>query len=246
MGHTIRGWTNTRVVVVGGGPAGIAAAVAASRTGARTTLIERYGWKMKPSSFYQYWDGFRGSGEDRFQRAKAFYVDGICLSRKDHKHVARDLFQNEGEFYWFGPREPTEQPGQFLPDDSDRIAVYLPMSYQLGGYTLFVPREAVQEIEGMSVDDEELAEAIEAMAESSDSTVEEVEEALSEHGQVEALTDDILRRKALDRIADAAIPVDADGNTVDLTPVTIDEDDEEEATSGDEGQNDEPSPAIEE
>ena len=32
------------VLVVGGGPAGIAAAVAAARTGARTTIVERYGF----------------------------------------------------------------------------------------------------------------------------------------------------------------------------------------------------------
>ena len=33
----------TEVVVVGGGPAGIAAAIAAARNGAETVLLERYG-----------------------------------------------------------------------------------------------------------------------------------------------------------------------------------------------------------
>ena len=33
----------TDVLVVGGGPAGISAAIAAARAGARTTLLERYG-----------------------------------------------------------------------------------------------------------------------------------------------------------------------------------------------------------
>ena len=46
-----------------------------------------------------------------------------------------------------------EQPETFLPGTQDRVAVYLPMSYQIGGYTVFVPREAVQEIEGLSVED---------------------------------------------------------------------------------------------
>ena len=35
--------SNTDVLVIGGGPAGIAAAVAASRTGADVLLVERYG-----------------------------------------------------------------------------------------------------------------------------------------------------------------------------------------------------------
>jgi len=34
----------TEVLVLGGGPAGIAAATAAARTGARTLLLEKYGF----------------------------------------------------------------------------------------------------------------------------------------------------------------------------------------------------------
>jgi len=41
-------------------------------------------------------------------------------------------------------------PPGFLP--GDRVAVYLPMSYMIGGYTLFVPREWVTPIE-MSVEE---------------------------------------------------------------------------------------------
>lgn len=36
--------TGVDVLVVGGGPAGIAAAIAAARAGARTALVERYGF----------------------------------------------------------------------------------------------------------------------------------------------------------------------------------------------------------
>ena len=41
--RNIKVFRETEVVVVGGGPAGIAAAVASARTGAKTVLIERYG-----------------------------------------------------------------------------------------------------------------------------------------------------------------------------------------------------------
>jgi len=48
----------------------------------------------------------------------------------------------------------TETPQRFLPDDGqDRIAVYLPMSYQIGGFTVYIPRERVQTVEGMSVEE---------------------------------------------------------------------------------------------
>ncbi len=46
-----------------------------------------------------------------------------------------------------------EHPGKFLSDDMERVAVYLPMSYQIGGFTVYVPREAVQELKGLSVED---------------------------------------------------------------------------------------------
>ncbi len=36
--------------------------------------------------------------------------------------------------------------------DADTVAVYLPMSYQLGGYTVFVPRAAIRPV-AMSVED---------------------------------------------------------------------------------------------
>jgi uncharacterized membrane protein len=41
----------------------------------------------------------------------------------------------------------------FMQDDEDLVPVYLPMSFQIGGFTLYVPRETVQEIEGMTVEE---------------------------------------------------------------------------------------------
>jgi uncharacterized membrane protein len=42
-----------------------------------------------------------------------------------------------------------------LPDgikDGETVAVYLPMSYQMGGFTLFVPKEKVKAVD-MSIDE---------------------------------------------------------------------------------------------
>jgi uncharacterized membrane protein len=47
----------------------------------------------------------------------------------------------------------TQETAQsFMPASEDRVAVYLPMSYQLGGFTLYVPREDVEQIDGMTVE----------------------------------------------------------------------------------------------
>ncbi|MFW6189018.1 MAG: DUF502 domain-containing protein [Planctomycetota bacterium] len=46
-----------------------------------------------------------------------------------------------------------DQPERFLPEGEERIAVYVPMSYQIGGYTVYVPPQKVQHIEGMTVEE---------------------------------------------------------------------------------------------
>jgi trigger factor len=109
--------------------------------------------------------------------------------------------------------------------------------------------ESIIAIEGMTVDDDELQEAIASIADGSESTTDEVRQMLESSGQIESLTGDILRRKALERIADAAVAVDADGNVVDLEPVEASDDDDDEDdvdNAGDDGQDDESSPETEE
>ena len=71
-------------------------------------------------------------------------------------------------------------------------------------------------------------EAVEAIATSSGTEPADVMAALEQGGQIEALTSDILRGKALERLVEAARPVDADGNPVDLTIIQVH--DEPEAT----------------
>ena len=99
--------------------------------------------------------------------------------------------------------------------------------------------EGIIAIEGIEVEEAEYDEAVEALAANADGSVDEVKTALESSGQKEVLTGDILRRKALERIADAAEPVDSEGNAVDLTfePVSSDDQLGEEAlasTSGEE------------
>jgi uncharacterized membrane protein len=46
-----------------------------------------------------------------------------------------------------------DAPGQFLPGGEGKVGIYVPFSYSLGGFTMYVPRGSVQELEGMSVAD---------------------------------------------------------------------------------------------
>jgi len=76
--------------------------------------------------------------------------------------------------------------------------------------------DAVGEAEGIVVAEEELQEAMRALAASSDQDPEEYEQALRDGGQMEILSGDILRNKVIDRLVDAAVPVDENGNELQL------------------------------
>ena len=113
--------------------------------------------------------------------------------------------------------------------------------------------EAVTAIERIEVADEDLEEAIDAIAASSGTDVSEVRAALQQGGQEEALTSDILRGKALERLVEAARPVDSDGNPVDLTIIQVEEEPQETDTNTEDadGQDDssadeDPAPQTEE
>ena len=45
-----------------------------------------------------------------------------------------------------------QDASELVEADDDRVAVYLPMSYQIGGFTVFVPRDRVRPLEDMSVE----------------------------------------------------------------------------------------------
>lgn len=47
-----------------------------------------------------------------------------------------------------------KSPETFMgPDEEGRVAVYLPMSYQIGGFTVFMPEDMVEEISDLTVED---------------------------------------------------------------------------------------------
>jgi trigger factor len=81
--------------------------------------------------------------------------------------------------------------------------------------------ESISAIENYEVTDDDIKDHIRQMLQGQPADVDELVEAWKSSGQIESLTSDILREKALTSLVDAAKPVDADGNAVDLTPVVI-------------------------
>ncbi|HUG75817.1 MAG TPA: hypothetical protein VMM81_09165, partial [Acidimicrobiia bacterium] len=76
--------------------------------------------------------------------------------------------------------------------------------------------EAVAEREGIDVTPEELDREITALAAASEMDVGEYRTALAEGGHESALTGDILRSKAVDRLLELVVPVGADGKAIEM------------------------------
>jgi trigger factor len=81
--------------------------------------------------------------------------------------------------------------------------------------------DAVAETEGIEVTAGELEDTITALAAGSRTPLDEYRKALVEGGQEETLAGDILRRKAVDRIAELVSPVDGDGNAIELPEIEV-------------------------
>ena len=81
--------------------------------------------------------------------------------------------------------------------------------------------ETVAQREGITVTSEELEQTIATLAAASRMPVEEYRKALTEGDREETLAGDILRRKAADRLAEFVVPVDADGNEVELPEIVV-------------------------
>jgi trigger factor len=76
--------------------------------------------------------------------------------------------------------------------------------------------EAVAEAEGLEAAEEDLDRAVEALAEAAKTTPADYRRALERGGQGKALAGDILRRRAIDRLLELAVAVDADGNEIEF------------------------------
>ncbi|MDP8959287.1 MAG: trigger factor [Actinomycetota bacterium] len=80
--------------------------------------------------------------------------------------------------------------------------------------------EAVVESEGLEVTGEELDEVTAALAKGAGRDVGEYRRALRKGNQEQALASDILRQKAFEVVVEAAVPIDVQGNPIDLRAVT--------------------------
>ncbi|MDJ0791872.1 MAG: trigger factor [Acidimicrobiia bacterium] len=85
--------------------------------------------------------------------------------------------------------------------------------------------ESIAAVENWEVSDDDMIEHVETLLQGQEGDPQELIEAWKASGQIESLTGDILRERALESLVEAATPVDADGNPVDLTPVEIADED---------------------
>lgn len=81
--------------------------------------------------------------------------------------------------------------------------------------------EAVAETEELEVTDDEVTNAVETLASAANMEAAEYQQALERGGQENALTGDILRRKAVDRLLELAVPVDRNGTEIELEIETL-------------------------
>jgi trigger factor len=94
--------------------------------------------------------------------------------------------------------------------------------------------ESIAAVENWEVTDEDLITHVESMLEGQPGDPQELVDAWRASGEIETLTGDILRERAITSLVDSAKAVDTDGNPVDLTPVVTEEvEDEGDETEAD-------------
>lgn len=84
-------------------------------------------------------------------RDLAEFLSGARSGQRFHKVVVVTIGENMRLMGFVTREDFSDQPAH-IGATSDTIAVYLPMSYQIGGFTVFLPRSSVQPIE-MTIED---------------------------------------------------------------------------------------------
>ena len=84
-------------------------------------------------------------------RDLAAFLSGDRSRQRFHKVVTVTLGEDMRLIGFVTREDFTDQPKGLAPKE-DTVAVYLPMSYQIGGFTLFLPRSRVEPVD-MTVED---------------------------------------------------------------------------------------------
>ena len=93
--------------------------------------------------------------------------------------------------------------------------------------------ESISAVENWEVTDNDLLAHVETLLAGQPGDPQELVDAWKGSGQIDSLSGDILRERALSTLVDAASAVDSDGNPVDLTPVEIEANDNQQDTPDD-------------
>jgi len=122
------------VLVVGGGPAGLAAAVAAARAGAKTTLIERFGYLggTATASLMACINGFRNQVEPDATQTVRGIAEEIVLALKRLNGLGRSPYPQKAY-----PTEPGELEYSYAIDTEKFKYVVLRMAVDCGVDLLF-------------------------------------------------------------------------------------------------------------
>ena len=117
------------VIVVGGGPAGLAAAIASARAGARTVLVERFGYLggTATASLMACINGFRNQVEPDFTQTVRGIAEEIVLELKEMDGLGKSPYPQKAY-----PTEPGQMEYSYAIDTEKFKYVTLKMCVDAG------------------------------------------------------------------------------------------------------------------
>jgi hypothetical protein len=125
---------NTDVIVVGGGPAGLAAAIASARAGAKTTLIEQFGYLggTATASLMACINGFRNQVEPDHTQVVRGIAEEIVLTLKELNGLGKSPYAQKAY-----PTLPGQMEYSYAIDTEKFKYVTLKLCHDAGVYILF-------------------------------------------------------------------------------------------------------------